>query len=190
MARDLHDEMGPMLNAVKYNLAGFEMDDPEDKKIMEQSTHLLDTCIDRMRQISGNLMPESLLQRGLVEAVAQSISTGHTKNKLEIKLSHGNVPELKPEKAINIYRIIQEILSNTIRHAAARRLAIDIQSDEKTLILVTEDDGQGFDYPAEEKDFSGLGLRNLLSRTEMLKGDMYLETKAGSGTRYRFVIPV
>jgi len=190
MARDLHDEVAPLLNAVKYNLSSFEFDDPADSQVMGNSENMLDTIINRMREISADLMPESLIRNGLVDAIHQSITKEHAKTKLDILFTHSRVPSMDPEKTVNIYRIIQEILSNTIRHAAAKRLAIDIQSDGKTLILLTEDDGLGFDYPAEEKEFSGLGLRNLLSRTDMLNGAMYLETKPGAGTRYRFEIPV
>ena len=190
MARDLHDEMAPLVNAVKYNLSSFEFEDPADIQVMGNSENMLDIIINRIREISANLMPESLIRNGLVEAVNQSITKEHAKTKLAIRFTHSPIPSMEPEKALNIYRIIQEILSNTIRHAEAKRLAIDIQADEKTLVLVTEDDGLGFDYPAEEKEFSGLGLRNLLSRTDMLHGVMYLETKPGAGTRYRFEIPV
>ena len=135
-------------------------------------------------------MPNVLIKKGLAEAVQFFIEDIRQGNPMHIHLTYSELPLLEEQSSINIYRILQEVVHNTIKHAGASRLAIDINFNQDCLTVITKDDGKGFDYEGAMKNNFGLGLRNLLSRTEMLGGKMFIETKKGSGTTYIFEIPL
>jgi len=93
-------------------------------------------------------------------------------------------------KSIHLYRIIQEIIHNTIKHAGASELKIEIRQTGSLLVLLTYDDGNGFDYSLQSRKNEGLGLRNLFSRTEMLGGSLAVESSPGKGTGFIIEIPL
>lgn len=196
VANDLHDELGPLLSAIKFKLSSIETRLPEDEKIMQQtSDHIVD-IIQRMREISNDLMPNTLVRKGLILALEEfidkvsNIPMPDGIPALQILFKHQPIDELSKHTAINIYRIVQEITHNTIKHARATILTIDLSSKSNKLFLITEDNGQGFNYRNVSKEYAGLGLRNLLSRTEIMGGDMYIESQEGKGTIYNIEIPL
>lgn len=190
IAADLHDELGPMLLLVRYKINSIDITSAEDEEALNIANTKIDHAIQRIREISNDLLPEALLRRGIVVALQQSIDGLHKKNRCTIKLVSHGIPELEKEKAIDIYRIMQEVIHNTIRHARASELTILMTAKNGLMTIQTQDNGTGFDYLSQVKEYSGLGLRNLLSRIEILGGNMYLDTAPGKGTSYFFEIPV
>jgi len=190
VSRDLHDELGPVLLSVKYNLNSFDLKNEDDLRIMEKTSETLDQVIARVREISNDLLPEALLRWGLQGALRESIEKIGSRSKLNVDFTCTNIPDLPLEQSVNVFRIVQEIIHNTLKHAAASRLKIELKKDGQQLLLITEDDGKGFNYSSESKEIKGLGLRSLLSRADLLNGKMYLDSKTGKGTRYVFEIPV
>ncbi|MGC4036683.1 MAG: ATP-binding protein [Chitinophagaceae bacterium] len=190
VSRDLHDDFAPLLLAVKFNMNSFELTSKADDEALEKSNDILDTMIARVREISNNLMPDALLRKGLVIAVEESVRQITSSTSLQITFTHSDLPIITHESSIHIFRIIQELLHNTLKHANAKRLIIDLKTKDKLLLLTVEDDGRGFDYAAQAKDFTGFGLRSMLSRTDILNGSMYLDSKPGKGTHYIFEIPI
>lgn len=197
VANDLHDELGPLLSAIKFKLSSIETHLPEDELVMQQTSEHIVDIISRMREISNDLMPNTLIRKGLVYAIDEFIGKlgngsthGETIHGLTISFNHHDIPELPKNMAINIYRIVQEIIHNTIKHANASLLRINLHINDKKLVLLTEDNGTGFDYNDADKASAGFGLRNLVSRTEIMGGDLYIETKKGKGTMYTIEIPV
>jgi signal transduction histidine kinase len=122
-------------------------------------------------------------------ALEEFIPSVNKSNGLEIKFAHSKIPDLSLEKSINLYRILQEIIHNTIKHANASDLRIELKIEKNIIVLLTQDNGKGFDYNRTSKDQKGLGLRNLLSRTEVIGGSMYIESQPNKGTKYTFEIP-
>ncbi|MEJ7913000.1 MAG: ATP-binding protein [Chitinophagaceae bacterium] len=190
IASDLHDELGPMLSAVKMKINSFELTDEDDTIEIEKTNTHIDEMLQRMRQISFNLMPNTLLRKGLIMAVGEFVEYIGKSNALQIEFTPGGPIVLSEDKTINTYRIVQEIIHNTIKHAQATRLVLQLAQEGQHLILKTADNGIGFDQHKDTSDRQGIGLRNLLSRTEMMQGKMFLETKKGKGTAYTFEIPV
>jgi len=197
IASDLHDELGPLLSAIKLKLSCVETKIPDDEKIMEATrTHILD-IITRMREISNDLMPNTLLRKGLIFAIeefinkmyAPEVPNGAHKS-LKINFTYRDVPELSKEKTINLYRIVLEIIHNTIKHANASLLTINMESRGNDILLFTKDDGIGFDWSLALQRNSGLGLRSLLSRLEIMGGKLYLDHKPGEGTAYKINLPI
>lgn len=190
IASDLHDELGPILSSVKMRINCMDITSEEDQVQLSGINKHIDEMIQRMREISNDLMPNTLLRKGLVAAVQEFIDNTSKPNSFTIIFNHQNIEQLPQDKAIHIYRILQEIIHNTIKHSVASRLVMELSRKNNYLILLTEDDGLGFDYTTKTKENSGLGIRNLLSRTEILGGQMYLDSRLGKGAKYTFEIPL
>lgn len=189
IAADLHDDLGPLLSAIKFKIDSVDTVDEDDQVQLTGASSHIDDLIKRLREIASNLMPSVLLRKGLVAAVHQFIGN-IDRNQLEIIFNHPALPDVAQEKSINLYRIVQEVTHNTIKHARATHLVIDLTLKGETLILKTEDDGVGFDFGLNAKDNGGLGLRNLKSRAEIMGGHFNAESTPGKGTRYLFEIPL
>lgn len=188
MAADLHDEVGPVLSAVKLRINSIDIYNRSDQEEVEKTNVQIDNLLKRMREISFDLMPSSLLRKGLPAAVAEFIEYCNKTSSLNIKFRFTPF-QLTEQQAINLYRIIQEIIHNTIKHAGATEMLIELRKEKKLIILATNDNGRGFNYEMRSKEASGLGLRNLLRRTEIIDGKMFFESRKGKGTTYIFEIP-
>jgi signal transduction histidine kinase len=143
-----------------------------------------------MREISNDLMPTTFLRKGLAAAIEESIADNDFNSDLQIKFQHSDIPTLDPDKAIHVYRIMQEILHNTIKHARAKNLFIELSVKGDKLVLRCSDDGIGFNYSKLVNESAGLGLRSLLSRTEIMNGEMFVDNHRDKGTEYIFEIPL
>lgn len=191
IASDLHDELGPMLSAVKMKMNTFELTEQEDKENMEKTNEHIDSILKRMREITFDLMPNILFRKGLVLAIHEFINYISKKNTLQINFSSSvEALELPEQQTLNLYRIVQEIIHNTIKHAEASLLEIQLAVIENKLQLNTADNGKGFDYESKSKSAMGMGLKNLSNRTEMMKGKMLIDTSKTKGTKFIFEIPV
>jgi signal transduction histidine kinase len=190
IAADLHDELGPMLAAVKLKINSFELTDEDDKIEIEKTNQHIDGLIKRMREISYDLLPSLLMRKGLVQAVQQFVDYTRNASPLDIQLDLPATVDIDENKSIHLFRIIQEIIHNTIKHSKASVLKIMVHDKKDLLILSTSDNGIGFDYHAISKSGKGIGLRSLLSRTEMIGGVMYIESAVQKGTNFSFEIPL
>ena len=190
IAGDLHDSLGPLLSAVKLNISSVEIEDAADQQILDKTGGYLDEIIGSLRRISHDLLPSTLERRGLLEAVQEFIT--QVKNKQSVNIQLYVVKEIKvpKEKEIHIFRMIQEIVHNTIKHAEARNLQIGFSEESGHLLCLTKDDGRGFDKEKILSGSSGLGLRSLESRCEILNGVLTLDSMPGGGTNYFIKIPV
>jgi signal transduction histidine kinase len=189
IAADLHDSLGPLLSAVKLNINSITIQ-PEDKGILDKAGKSLDEIIGSMRQISYDLLPNTLQLKGLTEAVRDFIGHIGYKNSINIQLYVVKDIHVPKEKEIHIFRMLQEIIHNTVKHADAKNMQIGISAEENFLLLLTKDDGRGFDVDQEKRLSSGLGLRSLESRCEILNGILSMESKPGFGTNYFVKIPM
>lgn len=191
IASDLHDSLGPLLSAVKLNINSIEMQHPDDKEVIERSGKYLDEIIGSLRQISYNLLPNTLERKGLSEAIKEFIGQiNHKNNSVNIHFFVIKEFIVPKEKEIHLFRIIQEIVHNTIKHSNARSLQIGLTAEEGNLLLLTKDDGKGFDINKEKLNKRGLGLKSLESRVEILNGILSLESMPEQGTNYFIKIPL
>jgi signal transduction histidine kinase len=190
IASDLHDEIGPMLSAVKLRLSSLDVASEEDQEQLESTGNHIDELIRRMREISFDLMPNTLIRKGLTMAITEFIQYCSKRNSMHISFNSDNSVALDEQRTINLYRIVQEIVHNAMKHAKASELKIELRREKNNIILATHDNGVGFNYDVRLSDATGLGLRNLLSRTEIMGGKMYIESKKDKGTTYIFEIPV
>ncbi|HMH22158.1 MAG TPA: sensor histidine kinase [Puia sp.] len=190
IAADLHDSLGPLLSAVKLNISSVDIPHPDDRVVLEKTGKYLDEIIGSMRRISYDLLPATLERQGLVEAIREFVGQVNLKQTINIQLYVVKDIQVPREKEIHIFRMIQEIVHNTLKHAQARNLQIGLSEEAGHLLFLTKDDGKGFDTEKEKGRSNGLGLKSLESRCEILNGILSLESKPGAGTNYFIKIPV
>jgi len=148
VSADLHDELGPLLFTIKFKLSSIEADEDGNQMVEEANTHI-DDVIQRIRDISNDLMPGTLLRKGVVYALEEFIDRTAKTTNIKITLHHESVGELSKEICINLYRIVLEVIHNTLKHSRASYLRIDLHRSGDTIILDTEDDGIGFDQKVQ-----------------------------------------
>ena len=182
IASDLHDELGPLLSAVKLQINNLETTDSSDLVAIDKSSKYIDSIITKLREISNDLMPNTLLRKGLKNAIVEFVDNSQDAYKLPVKFISEQEFQLSQDKEINLYRIVQEIMHNTLKHAKATMLIIKISVQDDRLFLMTADNGVGFDYFSKIRDNSGLGLRNLQSRTEVMGGEFNCVSTPEKGT--------
>jgi signal transduction histidine kinase len=190
IAGDLHDSLGPLLSAVKLNISSVDVESTADREVLEKTGGYLDEIIGSMRRISHDLLPSTLERRGLLEAIREFLSQVKNKQSVNIQLYVVKEITVPKEKEIHIFRMIQEIVHNTIKHAQAQNLQIGFSEEGGHLLCLTKDDGKGFDKEKVLGSSLGLGLRSLESRCEILNGVLTLDSAPGGGTHYFIKIPV
>ena len=186
MAYDLHDGLGPMLSAIKLNINSIETNTDEDKVIIQKASNHIDDAIKNMRSISYNLLPVTLERKGLFEALREFIEYSSAKSKLPIQLFLKHQVEVPKEKEIHIFRILQEIIHNTIKHAQAKNLYIGFGYEEDRIVIFAKDDGIGFDVAKIKETSGGLGLKSIESRADILNCLVLNESSPGKGTTWFF----
>jgi two-component system NarL family sensor kinase len=180
IAGDLHDSVGQILSAVKINLSSLQPDiQHENHTRYENIMNMVDGACKEVRAISHNMMPNSLLRSGLVAAIKEFISQIDS-DVLKVRLdTTGLNQRLDHNTEMVLYRVIQECVNNVIKHAQAKTLEIQIIKDQEGISVMIEDDGIGFD-PGQQKD--GIGLANLKTRIDFLKGQLDIQSALGKGT--------
>lgn len=191
IAFDLHDDLGSLLSSIKINLQNLDIADPGDKKIISKTEVYIDSAMEKIREISRNLMPQILHDKGLLSALEVYTKTLDNKRSLGINyqclITELNIGK---EREIHIYRIIQEIINNVLKHAKAKSIDIKIEAKKNNLIINITDDGIGFNQATVTANNKGLGLHNILGRADLLRGTVYLTTSPDNGTQYLIEIPV
>jgi signal transduction histidine kinase len=190
IAADLHDDVGPMLSMIKFQIFSVDTASEEDMQGLNKVNEHIDDIISRLREISVNLMPASLLRKGLGTAIEEYMEnlqkSGIVRTHFHSEMI-GNHPQ---DTSINLFRICQEVVHNALKHAEAKNISIRIKEEKGMLSLLVKDDGKGFDYEKRLKDSSGFGLRSIKNRAELLNGEMIVESKPGVGSAFLFEIPV
>lgn len=182
IARELHDGIMVQLASIKMKLrkvASRSQDNHEEfSGVLEQ----LDTTTRELRQTAHNLMPDMLLEDGLADALFYCCSNLQKGTDLHIDFQHyGNLPPLSQEVHLYIYRIIQELLQNIIKHAHAGKALVQMNYRAPLLSFTVEDDGIGYDRHSVEP---GMGLKNVYSRLRALKGSMDVKSGRQGTTVY------
>ena len=193
IAADLHDELGSLISAIKINLECLDTsENPENIAILEKTGNYIDTTMQKIREISNNLMPKILEQNGIIAAVTDFINMIDVKSKISIKFSHELIDEssIPEEYKPHLFRIIQELLNNAVKHAKATQILIQIVLKNQNLIMTIKDNGIGFDENIDITKIKSDGLRNIIRRAELINGKVILESQLNIGTNYTIEIPL
>jgi signal transduction histidine kinase len=135
-------------------------------------------------------MPTTLLRHGVISGINGFIRSLNQHEHLAIAFYPPDQLELPEQKAINIFRIVQEALHNVIKHSGATEVIITLETKGQLLILKIGDNGVGLDYDAVIKETSGFGLRSILNRVGIMGGHAFVQSKKGEGLGYVFEIPL
>ena len=182
ISKDLHDGLGQRLLLVKNRV--HQSEDAETKE-------LIDTTIEEVRSISRNLHPFQLQELGITKAIETTIDQVDENTHLFISAEIDNIDNLFDKKQeVNLYRIVQEALSNIVKHAKAEAGKVIIRKEANMVHMTIKDNGSGFDFNEKVHSVSSLGLKTLLERTRFLNGQMKIQSKASKGTTLEFQIPL
>ncbi|BAU52442.1 tetratricopeptide repeat-containing sensor histidine kinase [Mucilaginibacter gotjawali] len=193
IAAELHDGVGQLFTAVKMNMEilveRFLVKKPDAGLLAEKTMAMVDESCAEVRSIAHQMMPNALIKSGLVSALRDFINKIPTE-KLKISLeTKGIDTPLDSTTETVLYRVIQESVNNVIKHAAASSLDILLLCDQQEITVSIEDNGKGFNSSDPAK-FSGIGLKNIISRVGYLKGTVDISSAPGKGTLVAIFIPL
>ena len=191
ISRDIHDDLGQSLIALKMNLYAAFSDEAADierlRKSYEEAMAYLDTIIERTRQIAHELRPASFHALGLAGSLHLLVEHFNKTRKLEVHFSEKDLDRAQFNgEAINLYRIVQEALANIVKHARASRVDMDIHTEGGRLLLRIEDNGKGF---KQKRPGAGMGLLTMAERARILGGRLKIDSLPQKGTVLRVEVP-
>jgi signal transduction histidine kinase len=190
LARELHDETGQALTSILLGLKSLEdrVDSDDGRTAVTELRNLVVSTLQDVRRLAVELRPAALDDFGLVPAIERLRDTVEEQGGLSIDVQSPLGDErLPPETETALYRIVQEALINVLKHAAATRVTVRLSRSGKTVALVVQDDGSGFD-PASVRD-GGLGLVGMRERVALLGGRLTVESSEGGGTLLKAEVP-
>ena len=193
IAGDLHDGIGQLFSAVKMNLSAIsgsiKFEDQQTAESYDKTLAMVDESCKEVRSISHQMMPNTLLKYGLASAVRDFISKIDTRQlKVHLEISGLN-ERLDSNTETVLYRVLQETVNNVIKHAGASQLDIQLNKEEDGVTATIEDNGHGFDMTTIEQR-EGIGLKNIRTRIEYLKGHVEFDSTPGRGTVVSVWVPV
>jgi signal transduction histidine kinase len=184
MAKDLHDGLGGLLSGVKFSLVNMKdhmLINKADSAVFDRSLDMLDTSIRELRRVAHNMMPEALVKFGLDEALKDYCNAINTANLMRLQYqSFGLEERMDQSVEIIVYRVIQELLNNALKHASATEALVQVMRRENRLSITVEDNGKGFDMRCLEYN-KGAGWTNIYNRVNYLKGKIDLSAQPGKG---------
>ncbi|MGJ8745934.1 tetratricopeptide repeat-containing sensor histidine kinase [Polaribacter sp.] len=189
IARELHDGVVQQIGSVilksrnlfsKKNL----IDEKEPQELLES----LENSNQELRNISHQMMPRALKELGIIPALQDLLDGSLSLVNIKYSLEHFNIEKRLPQKIeVTIYRITQELINNIIKHSKANEVSVQLYNTNNTVILIVEDNGVGF---SSQKNKKGIGLLNISSRLDLVKGDVNFEPSPKSGTLVTIKIPL
>jgi two-component system, NarL family, sensor kinase len=186
LAKDLHDGLGGMLSGIKYSFNNMKENlilTPDTAQAFSRSMDMLDNSIKEMRRVAHNMMPESLMRYGLDKTLQDYTAEINKSGMVAVAYQSMGMENKTVDNttAITIYRIVQELLNNVTKHAAAKQVLVQLLAQGNKLVVNVEDDGKGFDTTIIER-VEGIGWKNIKSRVEFLKGKLDVQSSDGKGT--------
>ncbi len=185
IARDLHDSIGQKLSVMKMLLSS------EDEGNLKKAVSFLDETTEEVRAISHNLVPE-ILNLGLTKALENLAEQLNQSNKIKVNLNITPMLtklQLAKQTEVSLYRIIQEIISNIIKHAKTDSILINVATKENFLQINIQDNGIGVDVKAIEAS-SGLGWKNIFARIKLINGELKIQSEKQKGSNFYINIPI
>jgi len=186
ISSELHDNVNQILSTCKLFLE-IARNNPADARFIDGCYQNIQIVIEEIRNISHNLTPYTLKDLGLAAALHDIVQKINQSGKLTIRLFQNlNEEEISQDIKLAVFRIIQEKISNVLKHAHATELKIELSIFEGRIQLLLEDNGRGFDEKAVKR---GMGLNNIQNRVEYYKGVFHLKTAPGEGCELRIELP-
>jgi len=186
---ELHDNIGQLLSVARLQLNILETEEsPKTEQIVEVNG-VIEKTIHELRALSKSLDGDFVNNFGLVESLSHELQRIRNTRKYQTEIIvEGEGYRLEGQKEIVLFRVVQEILNNILKHAAAKSIVIELQYTPDLFTIMVQDDGKGFDYEEvmqHSMSESGAGLRNIKRRTELIGGQCTFESTPNSGTKIK-----
>jgi len=194
LAKELHDGLGGMLSGIKLTLGGMKGNmvlTEENARLFSGALTKLDQTISEMRRVAHSMMPEALLRLGLGQALSDYCN-GLSESSAGLLVNYqqfGLQERLPNDTEIVVYRIVQELLTNVMKHSKATQVLVQLMQQDNLLMLTVEDNGQGF-KPETVLNNNGSGLSNIHSRVRYLHGTIDIKAEPGKGSSFHIEIPL
>lgn len=189
IAKDLHDEVGSKLNVMNLFLHQLSKKAPEASGSIAEMKEVLNDTLQTSRRISHDLLPPTLEKFGLTVAIEEVAERLSQSDQLQVEFESSGQRPQPPNNMleIHLFRVLQELINNTLKYAGASRIYIQLTQSEAETRLLYQDDGVGFD-PHSMSSQKGLGMKNIESRLQMIGGHYQLHTAPGQGVKVEVVV--
>jgi len=191
IAADLHDGLGPVLSSVSLYFQAY-LDAPEKQKpeIETRLKDIVDNAVSEVSRISHNISPRILEKFGLTTALNSFISGVLLTKKINIVTDFEKIDRFDLKSEITIYRVISELINNSIKHSLADTINIKMFLSEKQLKVVYKDNGKGFDVSKVQSESLGMGLNSIQNRINSLSGSITIDSAADKGVEVKILLPI
>lgn len=189
LARDLHDGLGGLLSGARMAFSSFRQNyltEGESSEYFNHAFDLLGKSIGELQRVAHNLMPQALVSGSIKDAVSEFCEKMNGSDSLSLRFRFfGREEPLPRQYQIAVYRVVQELVNNVIKHSSAREALVQLVQEDGRVSVVVQDDGKGFD-PVKAQASDGHGLKNIRSRVESLGGRFDIDSSVGKGTEISF----
>jgi signal transduction histidine kinase len=183
IAKDLHDGLGGLFSTIKMQLSTLKHEEKslETNELFQKSYELVDNASVEVRRIAHNMMPEVLIKLGLVQAIQELCNSINAGKLISVSMqSYGMEQRLNASTEMMLFRIVQELLNNIIKHAYASEAIIQFNRDGQRLSVTVEDNGRGFNLA--DNNGKKAGLESVKSRVNFLNGNLSIDSEKEIGT--------
>ncbi len=189
MSTELHDNVNQQLTVAMMYIASAEQKCKDDSGLLKQSSGFILNAIEEIRKLSQSLVTPLIKHFGLSKAVDSLLEDVAAVNTLQTELMADTFTEedIKYDFKLSLFRIVQEQVNNTIKHAKATQLIVELERDTEKIVLRISDNGVGFDVNQQRK---GIGLYNIASRADVYNGQMEIQSISGRGTMLQITYPI
>jgi signal transduction histidine kinase len=189
-SQELHDGLGPLLSSIKMFVQWLAKPEKkiESNKILNQLEKLIDESTNTVREVSFKLNPHILQNYGLAEAIKAYAAKINESSKINFVLKLDTLCRFDEKIETIVYRVLCECINNTLKHAHAKKIKIEVACQNNLLYINYSDDGKGFDKDTILASHKGIGLTNMQSRLKAINGNMDIYSIPGSGTTIKFQI--
>ncbi len=183
IASDLHDGIGSLLSATRIYVHQLnpKLSPSDYQEIKSETTNLIDNAIDQVRLISHNLFPPNLDHLGLLQATSDFCQRIQKINEIDIHFDSNVVLDITKQEELAIYRIIQELVNNTLKHAQANTIKLGFNHSTSGFKLTYQDDGKGFNVKSNQLAAKGLGIKSIESRANSIKATFHIHSQPAEG---------
>jgi signal transduction histidine kinase len=190
VGRELHDNLGHMASLIKINLTTLNLANPDTAaEKVEATKELTRQLLTDLKALSRSIGPDRISRLGLVKAIEQEVANINKTGEFRADYqTDGIIPSLPDDKLIILFRMIQEILQNMVRHSQAKNISLILIGTEKSLNLKLSDDGTGFNVE-EKLQGEGAGLHNLINRAKLISAEFSIQSSLSKGTQITINLP-
>lgn len=190
ISQEIHDNVGQVLSLVKLNLNTFQSTENEyNQNKINNTKQLVSKAINDLRDLSRSLHGDMIAEQGLKDSIINEVKILQNTGEYEAECKvNGTVYKLESPKEMVLFRIVQEAMNNSIKHAKAKKISIEMDYEPALFSISVKDDGAGFDAAALNRQTIGIGLKSMQNRAAMIGGNLSIRSTEGGGTTIKILI--